>query len=124
MWHDDQQGRAAIILAALIDALENVGKRMVDIRVALVGVGAVSVVTLPLLLASGVGSERVVACDSTGFFTKKGKVSKSERMSSQRRCGCASIATPRDGWGREPLVTRANPIPEIWHGGAKAAGAI
>jgi len=68
VWHDDQQGTATIILAALINALKIVGKRMEDLRVALVGVGAVNVATLPLLLACGVPFANVVACDSKGIL--------------------------------------------------------
>jgi malate dehydrogenase (oxaloacetate-decarboxylating) len=68
VWHDDQQGTATIILAGLINALKIVGKRMEDLRVALVGVGAVNVATLPLLLACDVQFGNVVACDSKGIL--------------------------------------------------------
>jgi len=68
VWHDDQQGTATIILAGLFNALRIVGKRMEDLRVALVGAGAVNVATLPLLLACGVHAGNVVACDSRGIL--------------------------------------------------------
>jgi malate dehydrogenase (oxaloacetate-decarboxylating) len=68
VWHDDQQGTATIILAGLINALKIVGKRMEELRVALVGAGAVNVATLPLLLACGVQFGNVVACDSKGIL--------------------------------------------------------
>jgi malate dehydrogenase (oxaloacetate-decarboxylating) len=68
VWHDDQQGTATIVLAGLINALKIVGKRMEDLRVALVGAGAVNVATLPLLLACGVQVGNVVACDSRGIL--------------------------------------------------------
>lgn len=71
VWHDDQQGTATVILAGLINALEIVGKRMEDIQVALVGVGAVNVATLPLLLASGVQFGNVIACDSRGILHRE-----------------------------------------------------
>jgi len=68
VWHDDQQGTATVILAGVINALKVVGKRMEDIRVALIGTGAANVATLRLLLASGVQFGSVVACDSKGIL--------------------------------------------------------
>ena len=68
VWHDDQQGTATVILAGVINALKVVGKRMEDIKVALIGTGAANVATLRLLLASGVQFGNVVACDSKGIL--------------------------------------------------------
>ncbi|MGD1996050.1 MAG: NADP-dependent malic enzyme [Anaerolineae bacterium] len=68
VWHDDQQGTATVILAGLINALKVVGKRMEDIRVALIGTGAANVATLRLLVASGVRLGNVIACDSKGIL--------------------------------------------------------
>ncbi|MFW6115532.1 MAG: NAD(P)-dependent malic enzyme [Chloroflexota bacterium] len=68
VWHDDQQGTATVILAGLINALEIVGKKMEDVRVALIGVGAANVATLRLLLASDVAFGNVIACDSGGIL--------------------------------------------------------
>jgi malate dehydrogenase (oxaloacetate-decarboxylating) len=68
VWHDDQQGTATVILAGVINALKVVGKRMEDIKVALVGTGAANVATLRLLLAHGARFDNVVACDSKGIL--------------------------------------------------------
>jgi malate dehydrogenase (oxaloacetate-decarboxylating) len=68
VWHDDQQGTATVILAGVINALKVVGKRMADIKMALIGTGAANVATLRLLLASGVQFGNVVACDSKGIL--------------------------------------------------------
>ncbi len=68
VWHDDQQGTATVTLAAVINALKVVGKRMSEIRVALIGFGAANVATLRLLLASGVPFGNVIACDSVGIL--------------------------------------------------------
>jgi len=68
VWHDDQQGTATIILAGLINALKIVGKRWEDLRIALIGAGAVNVPLLPLLLAKGVQFGKVVVCDSQGIL--------------------------------------------------------
>ncbi len=68
VWHDDQQGTATVILAGLINALKVVGKRMEDIRVAMIGIGAANVATLRLLVASGVKPGHVIVCDSKGIL--------------------------------------------------------
>jgi malate dehydrogenase (oxaloacetate-decarboxylating) len=70
VWHDDQQGTATVILAGVINALKIVGKRMEDIKVALIGTGAANVATLRLLLACGVQSGNVITCDSKGILHK------------------------------------------------------
>ncbi|MCR4407211.1 MAG: NADP-dependent malic enzyme [Anaerolineae bacterium] len=68
IWHDDQQGTATVILAGVINALKVVGKKMQDIKVALIGTGAANVATLRLLLACGVQFGNVIACDSKGIL--------------------------------------------------------
>jgi malate dehydrogenase (oxaloacetate-decarboxylating) len=68
VWHDDQQGTATVMLAGVINALKVVGKRVEDIKVALIGVGAANVATLRLLLAHGVQFGNVIACDSKGIL--------------------------------------------------------
>lgn len=68
VWHDDQQGTATVTLAAVLNALKIVGKRIEDIKVSLIGVGAANVATLRLLLASGVQFGNVIACDSGGIL--------------------------------------------------------
>ena len=66
VWHDDQQGSATVALAGLINALEVVGQRLTDIKLAMIGMGAANVATYRLLKASGIATEAIVACDSKG----------------------------------------------------------
>ncbi len=68
VWHDDQQGTATVMLAGVINALKVVGKRIEDINVAMIGVGAANIATLRLLLAHGVQFGNVTACDSKGIL--------------------------------------------------------
>jgi malate dehydrogenase (oxaloacetate-decarboxylating) len=68
VWHDDQQGTAAVVFAALINALKVVGKDPGQVRVAMVGAGAANVATYRLLTFAGVAKEAVVACDSKGIL--------------------------------------------------------
>jgi len=62
VWHDDQQGTAAVTLAALMNGLAVVGKRLEDSVVALFGVGAAGAATLRVLVKAGLpaGQIRVV----------------------------------------------------------------
>ena len=66
VWHDDQQGSATVILAALINAAQIVGKRLGRLKLALIGMGAANVATFRLLRAYGLDTAGIVACDSRG----------------------------------------------------------
>jgi malate dehydrogenase (oxaloacetate-decarboxylating) len=66
VWHDDQQGTATAVLAALENGLKVVGKRLSDVCIALVGMGAANVANYRLLVASGADPQRIVACDRGG----------------------------------------------------------
>ena len=64
VFHDDQHGTAIVVLAALLNALRVVGKRIEDIRVVVTGVGAAGAATTKTLLAAGVRD--IVGCDRKG----------------------------------------------------------
>ena len=64
VFHDDQHGTAIVVLAALLNALKVVGKRLDAIRVVVSGVGAAGVAVTKILLAAGVGE--IVGCDRLG----------------------------------------------------------
>ncbi|RLA94007.1 MAG: malate dehydrogenase, partial [Deltaproteobacteria bacterium] len=66
VWHDDQQGTAAVTLAALINALKVVGKAPDQVRVAMVGAGAANVCIARLLEKAGFDLGKVVMVDSRG----------------------------------------------------------
>lgn len=66
VWHDDQQGSAAVVIAGLLNALRVVGKDIRSIRIALIGMGAANFSTYRLLIAMGVTPDSIVACDSLG----------------------------------------------------------
>ncbi|RAG81995.1 NAD-dependent malic enzyme [Streptacidiphilus pinicola] len=54
VFHDDQHGTAIVVLAALMNALEVVGKHIGDVRVVMSGAGAAGTAILRLLMAAGV----------------------------------------------------------------------
>ncbi len=62
VWHDDQQGTATVVLAAVINALKIVGKKLEDVIVASFGAGAAGYAVIKLLIEAGVdpGNIRVV----------------------------------------------------------------
>ncbi|HKO97966.1 MAG TPA: malic enzyme-like NAD(P)-binding protein [Pyrinomonadaceae bacterium] len=64
VFHDDQHGTAVVVLAALINALKIVGKKMGDIRVVVNGVGAAGVACTKIVMAAGV--QNIIGCDQQG----------------------------------------------------------
>jgi len=64
VFHDDQHGTAIVVLAALKNALQVVGKSMDAIRVVINGAGAAGAAIVRLLLAAGV--QHIVVCDRSG----------------------------------------------------------
>ena len=64
VFHDDQHGTAVVVLAALINALKIVGKKMEDIKVVVNGIGAAGVACSKIVMAAGV--KNIIGCDTTG----------------------------------------------------------
>ena len=64
VWHDDQQGTAAVTLAGMVNALKVVGKDMKKVKVTMIGVGAANVAIIRLLFAAGVKPENMIIVDS------------------------------------------------------------
>jgi len=67
VFHDDQHGTAVVVLAALLNAVKLTGKRLADLRVLIVGLGAAGVAVARILLAAGV--RHIVGCDSRGALS-------------------------------------------------------
>ena len=68
VWHDDQQGTACVTLAGLMNAVNIVGKKMEEIRVALIGAGAANIAISRLIITAGVNPENIIAVDSRGIL--------------------------------------------------------
>jgi len=64
VFHDDQHGTAIVTLAALLNALRVVGKRIDDVKVVVTGAGAAGVACTDILLAQG--ARNVIVCDRHG----------------------------------------------------------
>ena len=68
VFHDDQHGTAVVVLAALINALKIVDKRMEDLKVVVSGVGAAGVACSKILMEAGV--RNIIGCDTRGAIYK------------------------------------------------------
>ncbi len=64
VFHDDQHGTAVVVLAAVLNAVKLLGKRIEELDVLVVGLGAAGVATAKILLAAGVTD--LIGCDSRG----------------------------------------------------------
>jgi malate dehydrogenase (oxaloacetate-decarboxylating) len=64
VFHDDQHGTAIVTLAAFLNALRVVDKRIEDVKVVVTGVGAAGIAVTKTLQAAGV--QNIIGCDREG----------------------------------------------------------
>lgn len=64
IFHDDQHGTAVVVLAALLNALKVVGKRLDEVKLVLNGAGSAGIAIAKLLLAMGL--KHAILCDRQG----------------------------------------------------------
>jgi malate dehydrogenase (oxaloacetate-decarboxylating) len=69
VFHDDQHGTAIVTLAALLNALRVVGKRLEDVRVVVTGAGAAGMAVTDIVLAQG--ASHVVVSDLGGAIHRE-----------------------------------------------------
>ena len=79
VFHDDQHGTAVVIMAALINSLKIVGKKLEDLKIVFSGVGAAGTATTRFLLAAGV--RNIIGCDHAGALYRGRK----EHMNSVKK---------------------------------------
>jgi malate dehydrogenase (oxaloacetate-decarboxylating)(NADP+) len=68
VFHDDQHGTAIIVGAAIFNALEVVGKKIEDVKLATAGAGAAGIACLDMLVALGLKPENILAYDREGVL--------------------------------------------------------
>jgi malate dehydrogenase (oxaloacetate-decarboxylating)(NADP+) len=68
VFHDDQHGTAIISTAALLNALEIVGKRIEDVKITFSGAGASAISCAELMIRLGVRRENVLMVDTSGVI--------------------------------------------------------
>ena len=144
VFHDDQHGTAAVILAALINAARVVGKELQGLRVVVSGVEAAGTATTELLLGAGITD--IVGCDKEGaiphgqVYPDRPSWTRYARMTNPaNRVGTLKdvligadvfiglstghVLEPEDLkiMNRDPIVfAMANPVPEVDPDGAHA----
>jgi malate dehydrogenase (oxaloacetate-decarboxylating) len=70
VWHDDQQGTAAVTVAGLINAVKIVGKDLSTVKIAMLGAGASNICISKMITVAGVTPGNIVMCDSKGIIHK------------------------------------------------------
>ena len=137
VFHDDQHGTAVVVLAALVNALKVVKKRLGDARIVFTGAGASGIATARLLMRAG--AKHIVACDRAGalyrgrtenmnsmkeWFAKHTNEKKIKGTAGEALHGAdvfiglsgPGVVSLKDikGMARDPIVfAMANPIPEV-----------
>jgi malate dehydrogenase (oxaloacetate-decarboxylating) len=64
IFHDDQHGTAVVVMAALLNAVKLTGRRMEDLRVLVIGLGAAGIAVTKIMHEAGV--RHIVGADSKG----------------------------------------------------------
>ena len=68
VFHDDQHGTAIIVGAAVLNALEIIGKKIEDVKLATSGAGAAGIACLDMLVALGMKPQHILAVDRDGVI--------------------------------------------------------
>jgi malate dehydrogenase (oxaloacetate-decarboxylating) len=64
IFHDDQHGTAVVVMAALLNAAKLTGRRLEDLKVLIIGLGAAGIAVTKILLEAGV--RQIIGADSRG----------------------------------------------------------
>jgi malate dehydrogenase (oxaloacetate-decarboxylating)(NADP+) len=70
VFHDDQHGTAIISGAALLNAIEIVGKRLNEVRLVINGAGASAIACAEHYIRLGIRREHITLCDTKGVIYK------------------------------------------------------
>src|ERR1700722_1759642 len=67
VFHDDQHGTAVVVMAALLNAVKLTGRKLEDLKVLVIGLGAAGVAVTKILLEAGVRD--IIGADSRGALS-------------------------------------------------------
>ncbi len=143
VFHDDQHGTAIIASAALLNALEIIGKKIGEIKVVFSGAGAAAIATANMFVNIGVPVQNIWMTDVAGLvyhgrsremFPEKARFAQGDQPGTLADVivdadvlvglSVADIVTPEmvKAMGPNPIIfAMANPNPEIKYELAKAA---
>ncbi|MGO2067978.1 NAD-dependent malic enzyme [Glutamicibacter arilaitensis] len=98
VFHDDQHGTAIVTLAALLNAVKVVEKKIADLRIVVSGVGAAGNAIIQLLMARG--AKNIIACG------RAGAINRSESYADVHRSWLAQHTNPENFTGslKEAMV--------------------
>ena len=146
IFHDDQHGTAIVTLAAMINALKLVNKKIEDIEVVVNGAGAAGIAITKLLMSKGL--KKVILCDRMGAIYQgreglndiKSEMAKISNLE-MKKGSLAEVIKGADVFvgvsapgsltkemvktmAKDPIIfAMANPVPEIMPNEAIEAGA-
>ncbi len=146
IFHDDQHGTAIVTLAAMINALKLVNKKIEDIEVVVNGAGAAGIAITKLLMSKGL--KKVILCDRMGAIYQgreglndiKAEMAKISNLE-MKKGSLAEVIKGADVFvgvsapgsltkemvktmAKDPIIfAMANPVPEIMPNEAIEAGA-
>lgn len=144
VFHDDQHGTAIISLAAIVNAMKILGKRLDECRFVVAGAGAAGISCSEFYITAGAKRENFILCDSKGVIHtgRTGLTPEKQRfaVATSRRTLAEALegADVFLGFSVGGSVTKemvekmnpgavifamANPVPEIYPDEALAAGA-
>lgn len=151
VWHDDQQGTAAVTVAGLINAAKLTGRDFKKLKIVMLGSGAAGIATLRLLVLAGIDPGNVILVDKNGIIYKERedlkekfpycielitKTNKEDRRGGIEEAfegmevfiglSTANAVSKKhiESMAKDPIVFAcSNPVPEIWPWDAKEAGA-
>jgi malate dehydrogenase (oxaloacetate-decarboxylating)(NADP+) len=144
VFHDDQHGTAIISLAAIINALEILDKKIEDCKFVVNGAGAAGIACSEFYITAGAKRENFIMCDSKGVIYKgrEGMTPEKERFASDTKARTLAealvgadvflgLSVPNavskemvQSMADGPIIfAMANPIPEIYPADAVEAGA-
>jgi malate dehydrogenase (oxaloacetate-decarboxylating) len=95
VWHDDQQGTAAVTLAGLVNALKIVGKNKETVKITVVGVGAANTAIVRILIEDGFKPENMVLVDSKGILSADRKDIEAKQKENPYKWDFARRTNPR-----------------------------
>lgn len=146
IFHDDQHGTAVVTMAAMLNALKVVGKKLDEVTVVTSGAGAAGIAIIKLLIRMGL--KEVIMCDRQGaiYEGRDGLNKEKKEMArisnrSMKKGALADVIKGADvfigvsapgtltqdmvrSMAKDPIIfPMANPVPEIMPDEAKAAGA-
>lgn len=144
VFHDDQHGTAIISLAAILNAVKLLGKKLADCRFVVNGAGAAGISCSELYITAGAKRENFLMCDSKGVIhdgrtdlnpeKKRFAVKTDKRTLAEALVGadvflglsvgnCLTKEMVRSMNSGAIIFAMANPTPEIFPADALEAGA-